>query len=67
MGKYTQKQDRVIREATRRLKKYRWFKGLYLDNLPTDEEIDLMGFKEAVECLIAESTYEENGIIKGEE
>lgn len=53
----TQKQQAVIEAAAAKLKKNSWFRGVCLDNLPSDEEIDREGFEEAVEALVLDTAF----------
>jgi hypothetical protein len=52
----TEKQNQVVEAARERLKDRPWFKGICLDNLDTDEEID-KDFEECVEALVTDTIY----------
>lgn len=55
----TDKQKRLVKKATQCLKRHAWFKELDLDSIPSDAEIDAMGFTAAVKELVDDAIFAE--------
>lgn len=56
LSKMTELQQKVIDTVIQRLKHEPWFRGVCLDALPSDQEIE-KDFEEAVEQLILDTAY----------
>lgn len=52
----TDKQQKVVEAAKERLKKYSWFTGVCLDQLPDDARIDA-DFEGSVDLLVDDTAY----------
>lgn len=53
----TELQSKVVDEAERQMKDKPWFRGVCLDKLKTDHEIERDGFDSAVDALTLDTWY----------
>ena len=56
MSKYTDLQEKVIAAAREQLWNEPWFRGVYCDDMPTDEDIE-EDFAGAVCAVVMETCY----------
>jgi hypothetical protein len=56
----TENQNNVVNEARKRLKDKPWYRGICLDNVPTDSAIDAEGFEKAVQDVVLETSFWDN-------
>jgi len=63
----SEKQKEVFRKAKEALQNQSWFKGICMDNFPTDQEIDKEGIEDSVSSVCMETemwdAWDENGFI----
>jgi len=52
----TEKQKEIFELARAKLEKKPWFKGVCLDDFPTDDEIEILGKEECVSIVVDETT-----------
>lgn len=57
MKDFSTKQNSVIEEARKRLKQYHWYRGVCLDDIPTDASILREGFEKAVQDVVLTTSF----------
>lgn len=61
----TELQNKVFELALKKLEKESWFKGVCMDNFPSDFEIERDGIKHAVDSVWFEAAYWDSDMMSG--